>query len=318
MTHKLNPHFAESLLYMLINESCKTQMIQLQEEALDQCEPIDENARYEQLKQNLLVLAERWSRSYDTEYESANFATQEYLSYERDLLFVDVDSLQDRELLFDLGCATGRLAFLLCNKFENVVGYDISYHMQARANEIAGERGLCPSVSFGQVDLECGIPMPDESVSFVVMNLGTASDMRNVDKVISETLRVLKPGGRFFFSFYNREALVYKWEFLPWHVNLTASINVRRDLLDVCVKDCNSVEGIMSVYAKAYTVQWVARMFSVYGVEVVITTHPTVSAILPHEILQDQPSVKESVSSLDRGLVDTSMGAYIIARGRKL
>jgi len=232
-------------------------------------------------------------------------------------LFADIDNLPDTELLLDLGCATGRLAFLLCSKFTNVVGYDISPHMQARANELAGERGLCPSVSFEQADLEDGIPMPDESASFVVMNLGTASDMRNVDKVISETLRVLKPRGRFFFSFYNREALVYKLEFMPWHVNLAASINIRRDSLDVCVKDCNSVEGIMSVYAKAYTGQQVSRMFSDCGVEVVITTHPTVSAILPHEIFLNQPSVRESISSLDRGLVDTSMGAYIIARGRK-
>jgi|GEM_PF-3613927 len=49
-----------------------------------------------------------------------------------------------------------------------------------------------------------------------------ASDMRGIGKVIDETIRVLKPGGRFFFSFYNRDALVYRWEFLPWEAGLAA------------------------------------------------------------------------------------------------
>jgi len=77
-THGLNQHFAESILYALINESCKLQMVQLQEEALESNEPQTEDQWYEKFKRNLLVLTERWHTTYDASYEDSYFATKAY------------------------------------------------------------------------------------------------------------------------------------------------------------------------------------------------------------------------------------------------
>jgi len=315
--HGLNQHFAESILYALINESCKLQMIQLQEEALESNEPQTEDQWYEKLKRNLIVLTERWCATYEMSYEDDYFATKAYLRYEHELLTREIQQLTDTELMLDLGCATGRMAFQFHDAFTCVMGYDISQHMRARANQLAENRNLQSKLTFECADLEDGIPIPSVSASFVVMNLGTASDMRSIGKVIDETLRVLKPGGRFFFSFYNRDALVYRWEFLPWEAGLVASINIHRDSLDVHSKNDDSKEEVISVYARAYTRDEVLSLFAERGVEVSMVTYPTISAILPHELFTGQPDIQESVTAIDRTLVDSSMGAYIIVTGQK-
>ena len=316
--HGLNQHLAESILYALINASCKLQMVQLQEEALESDEPQSEDQWYKKLKRNLLVLTERWYTTYDASYENSYFATKAYLQYEHELLTREIQKLTDTELMLDLGCATGRIAFQFHDTFARIVGYDISQHMQTHANGLAMNRSLDSKIIFECVDLEDGIPMPDASTSFVVMNLGTASDVRSIGKVVDETLRVLKHGGRFLFSFYNRDALAYRWEFLPWETGLAASINIHRDSLDVHSRDEDSKEEIIHVYARAYTRDEVTSLFTLRGVDVSLVTYPTVSAILPHELFINQPDVQESVIAIDEALVDSSMGAYIIVSGQKV
>jgi len=315
--HGLNHHLAESILYTLINESCKLQMVQLQEEVLEQNDPKTEDQWYEKLKQNLLVLTKRWYSTYDTNYENSYFATKEYLKYEYELINREIKQLRDRDLMLDLGCATGKIAFQFHDAFTRIVGYDISQHMQTQANGLAMNRGLHSKIVFECVDLEDGIPMPDASTSFVVMSLGTAGDMRGIGKVIDETIRVLKPGGRFLFSFYNRDALAYRWEFLPWETGLAAAINIHRDSLDVHSKNEDSVEEVMSIYARAYTRTEVESLLAERGIKVILVTYPTISAILPKELFINQSNVQESVMAIDEALANSSMGAYIIATGQK-
>lgn len=317
VTHGLNQHLAESILYALINESCKLQMIRLQEEVFEPDEPQTDDQWYEKLKQNLLLLTERWCASYDVDYENSYFATKAYLQFEKELLSREIQQLSDTELMLDLGCATGRLAFQFHHLFKRVVGYDISQHMQARANQLAESRGLQDKLSFECADVEDGIPMSNASTSFVAMNLGTASDVRDIRKVIDEALRVLKPGGRFLFSFYNRDALIYRWEFLPWETGLAASVNIHRDSLDVHSKNDDSREEIIPVFARAYTREEVLLLFADQEVDVSLVTYPVVSAILPHELFAHQEDVQESVVTIDKELTDTSMGAYIVVTGKK-
>ncbi|MBI5644635.1 methyltransferase domain-containing protein [Candidatus Kaiserbacteria bacterium] len=200
----------------------------------------------------------------------------------------------------------------LGGRFEQAVGYDISPHMLAIAQENAGKHQFGAQTQFQEVDVEEGIPVEDATISFVVMNLGTASDVRNIERVIKETLRVLKPGGRFLFSFYNRDALLYRWEFLPWPVSLVASINLHDHCLEV-----HSGNEVLSVYARPYTVDEVAALFRNVGVKVNLSTYSTMSAILPNDLFENQPGIQEAIVSLDENLSTSPMGAYIIATGQK-
>lgn len=312
LEHGLNPNFAASFLYLLIDESCKQQMIQLQEESLSVIEPKNENEWYEGLKRNLLTLTERWCDSYDSDYEKHAFATKEYLDFERILIKCEIERLLNRGLAIDLGCATGRMTLPLSEHFERSVGYDISQHMVVTARRNAELHAFGVRNSFEQIDIEDGIPLGDATVSFVVMNLGTASDVRNIRGVIRETLRVLRPGGRFLFSFYNRDALLYRWEFLPWPVGLVASINLHKHCLEV-----HSRNEMLSVYARPYTVTEVETLFREVEVAVNLSTYPTMGAILPNDLFEGQPDIQEAVTALDRNLSTSSMGAYIIATGQK-
>lgn len=307
----INPHFASSLLYLLINESCKQQMILTQNGSLPILGDRTDDEWYAELKRNLLTLTERWSSTYDEKYENAFFATSEYLRFEFMRILQITKELipRNNDLCIDLGCATGRLTFELSKYFKETRGYDISQHMIAHANERVGEG---TDISFVQADIEDGIPEENNSVSFVIMNLGTASDVRNIKKVIQESIRVLKPDGRFLFSFYNSEALLYQWEFLPWKVDLAASINMTKHCLEV-----QSENERLSIYARPYSVDEVIKLFAELGMKVDIETYPAISALLPHEIVHDKPHIQKAISAIDRTLTATTMGAYIVVTGMK-
>jgi SAM-dependent methyltransferase/chorismate mutase len=314
----LNPHFAAAMMYAIINESCKHQMTILQGSiSSGRLEPESEAERFLRLKQNLLHLTEAWAPSYDGYYQKAFPATRAYLAFEKNILDSQVGELACRGRMLDLGCATGNLACSMAGKFERVVGYDLSSHMINAANsKVAVQR--ISNVEFREADLEDGIPEAESSASLAVMNLGTASDVPGIEAVIKDIYRVLMPGGRFFLSFYNKEALLYRITFLPWESGLAAMVNIHRDCLGVHA----TVEGketILQVYARAYTVAEVRALLAAEpGLQVgTVRTHPTVSAVLPATFLSEQPEVEAAVVGIDDHIADGDAGAYITVTGWK-
>ncbi|HUC02130.1 MAG TPA: methyltransferase domain-containing protein [Candidatus Paceibacterota bacterium] len=306
----LNPNFAAAVLYNIIGESCKQQMIQLQGIYNPPYDTQDEEEWYQILKQNLLQLTERIAPVYDEQYGSEFFASRAYRDFENLMLEQEVDMLNDAELFVDLGCATGAQTFRLADKFKRSVGYDLSGHMVENASRKLDHRWL-QRVRFQEVDLEDGIPLQNDSASFVMMNLGTASDIWNIRDLIGEAQRVLRKGGRFFFSFYNLDALVYQWDFLPWPVNLAAGINNQKSCLDVRVG-----AEIFSVYAKPYSVEQAEDFFPA-GMKINRRmTYPTVSPLLPNYLFSTERA-RDAVLQVDRQLASSESGAYVIVTGAK-
>ena len=313
--HGMNPHFAQTLLYLLIGESCKQQMIQLQNRAGKPTDDSgDESEWSETLCRNLLSLAESYSERYDVEYDKAFFATRAYVEFENNLLQEEIGKLSNHYVLLDLGCATGRLTFQLAERFQWAVGYDISPHMVEKANGKISNSGI-RNICFKTADIEKGIPEPDSSVSLAVMNLGTASDMRDISKVLKEITRVLVSRGRFFLSFYNTEALLYRLDFIPWPTGLVAKVNIHNRCLDV-----QNGTKILSVYARSYSVSEVFDMIR-GGIAVSrMETYPTISAILPNDLFENKPEVQKSIMAIDKQLANSPLngGAYIVVTGQKV
>ena len=128
-----------------------------------------------------------------------------------------------------------------------MAGYDVSSHMIEAARAKA-EKLAQPNTRFATLDLDAtGCRKSPSSASFVVMNLGTASDVSNLPHVLGEIERVLKPGGRFFLTFYNSDALLYKMGFLPWVASLEAVVNPYTMCLDVKIGD-----ALIPVHAQLY------------------------------------------------------------------
>lgn len=311
----VNPDFAAALQYFAIGEACKVQMIQLQDEALHAPEFADEDQAYAWRKQQLLALTACCASSYDAQYDSTFFATKAYLTLEGRVLGEVVAGLDVAELALDLGCATGRQAFTLAPHFRRVVGCDISPDMVAVAckKHVVGNG---TDVRFEVVDLEEGIPLGDECVDLAVMGMGVASDIRNIQFVLRELRRVLKHGGKALLSFYNRNALVYQWNFIPWPLPLAASVNLDRHCLDVRWAESGSEARTFSIYARPYSLDDIEKLLPADMVITRQTTYPTLASVLPDVLFVD-PAVCESVLALDEHLADQDSGAYALVTVRK-
>lgn len=302
----INPHFAASLLYFIIDESCKIQLQQLQDKTRTEpkeSEDMDDDW-YALKKKTLLELAEAFALKYDDRYQDkANFALKSYQNYERGCLLESFKHLPN-QLAVDLGCATGLMSFFLAKHFKLVKAYDLSPAMIEVAR-MKAEDCKNKNISFEVADFEEGIPLRDESVSLVVCNLGTASDIRDLKKVIREIERILQPHGGALLSFYNSQALIYDFPFIPWPVSLNAEINRPQSCLEVKLDAAKSY----LVYAKAYSQDEVSDLFSTKFVISRINTFPTISSLLPDYMLNDQ--LKEHISRIDMGLENSQYGSYI-------
>ena len=144
------------------------------------------------------------------------------------------------------------------------------------------------------------------------MSLGFASDLQRLPKILLDVRRVLAPGGTALLSFYNAEALLYKWEFIAWPVGLAAEINHQRHCLDVHWTDGK----VYSVYARPYTVDQVHELMP-HGLLITKeTTHPTICSVLPNMLFEGD-EVNDSIATIDGKLADGNMGAYITVVARK-
>ena len=315
----LNPEFARALLYLYIGESCKAQMIQLQDMSKHLPSFPDEASATEWYKEQLLELTRLCAESYDERYSETFFATKLYLDFESQVIAEVVkDHLERKRVALDLGCATGRQSFLLSRFFHSVVGYDISPDMIRVTKRKKEEKGLKSNLVFEIADIEEGIPYEDGKADLVVMGMGFASDIHKIGFVLSEIERVLTHKGLAVLSFYNRSALIYSWQFIPWPISLTASINLQRHCLDVHWKEETGQDSkkkisskIFSVYAKPYTINEVESILPSHLPVICQYTFPTIASILPDVLLSD-PAVLKSVFELDRQLANQENGAYTL------
>lgn len=309
----LNPEFARSIFYAIIGESCKMQMIQLQGEVDPAAKDLDEEQWHKQLKENLLRLTARCAPTYDEQYSATFYATRLHAEFEQHLIMEVCRGCRGEAPALDLGCATGRVAFMLGNYFAEVVGYDLSPDMVRIARSKYGDAPPNnKKLRFEVADLEECIPQPDRTVALAVMSMGFASDLRLIRKVLREVHRVLVPGGMAFLSFYNAEALLYRWEFIPWPVGLAAEINLQKHCLEVRWAE----NEVYPIYARPYTLDEINNLMP-RGLPILkTTTHPTICSILP-DVLFDNEQVRDSIGAIDVKLADENSGAYITVIARK-
>lgn len=337
----IDPDYAAAVLYGVISESCRTQMNFLYRHFNDQeSREEDPEVVWRFYRKELLRLTKAVAPHYDKSYAREFFGTKLYLRFEKGELGRLVADLEHHQLALDLGCATGAKSVFLSESFKKVVGYDISPDMIERANaKLEKANGNSDRIIFSVADLEEGIPQDDASVSLVLMNLGTGSDIRNIDKLLAETQRVLHPGGAFLFSFYNSDSLLSKLGFLPWPTSMAAMVDQDKRCLEVHFE-----KEVFLIYARPYTVDEVRQLFMNSGLAIrEIFTYPSLSAILPEDILttetfnsygdlvedrryhqsimevEDNQLARDALAKVDEELARSSqnLGAYILVMGVK-
>ncbi len=304
----INPHFARAIMYFIIDESCKVQLAELQK---TQTTPViidlNDEQWYEQLKNNLLLLTEAIAPQYDETYTlNPSFAVASYSRFEEKIIKRLIQELPSHDLALDLGCATGEISLLLAKQFSKVIGFDISPKMIELASKKLTAKNN-ERIRFEIADIENGLPVKDSSVSLIIMNQGTAGDIRGIKDLIQEIERVLRKGGTALLSFYNADALHYGFKFIPWPVGLNAEINPKAECLDVQLPN----KKIVSIFARAYTVEQIKNLFPhTFYFPQEPQTFPTLSSILPDYFFKDGKA-KEIIEGLDEQLKDLNHGSYI-------
>lgn len=105
--------------------------------------------------------------------------------------------------ILDLGCGTG-LGYQLCHKINPTIKYhglDISSEMVRKAKR------KFPNAIFEVGDMANLSGFEEASLDAVICIFTTFSYTNRPSKVVKETYRILKPGGRIFFSVLNRWSL---------------------------------------------------------------------------------------------------------------
>jgi SAM-dependent methyltransferase len=116
--------------------------------------------------------------------------------------------------ILDLACGTGRHAVELASRGYQVVGFDLSLSMLARASDEAQERGM--KINFVQGDMR---EMTFEETFDGVFSWNTSFGFFDEEKnaaVIAKVHRSLKKGGQFLLDVINRDSLIRSAPSLAW------------------------------------------------------------------------------------------------------
>lgn len=142
---------------------------------------------------------EQVSKMFDTishEYDNLNRVISFGIDVQwRKKMVKMANSIQPKSIL-DIATGTGDLAILLSEtKAEKIIGLDISAGMLEVGKEKIAKKGLTNQIELVLGDSE-NIPYEDHTFDVITVSFGVRN-FENLEKGLSEILRVLKPGGLF-------------------------------------------------------------------------------------------------------------------------
>lgn len=254
-------------------------------------------------------LSDDVAERYDEIYESANFATGSYMLFELETIARVAALAPSTSVAVDLGCGTGRDAFLLAKNFDQVYGYDFSGEMIRVATRTKLRRRM-GNVLFEVLDVESErLPLDELAAGLINSGFGMGSFLCNPEQVFREVRRVLQPKGLAIFSFYNSEALVNALT-LEWKPALAARPIEGQDQLRV-----EFGEKIYDISARAYTVREIRRRLEGNFRVLEILTFPTLTALFPQTLFSNERArtLCTRVDQLLAANVELAAGPYIVA-----
>lgn len=115
------------------------------------------------------------------------------------------------DTLVDLACGNGELLFKAAERFEKLIGFDIAQNRITKAQKLI-PKTVSKKFVFQKTDLDKGIPLESNTVDAVTCE-ASLSYFYDVEFILSEIKRILKPGGAFIVQVPN-------YAFLPRRIAL--------------------------------------------------------------------------------------------------
>lgn len=111
-------------------------------------------------------------------------------------VLIDKALIQERDKVLDVACGPGYVAACALKKGAEVIGVDFSSAMIQEAKKVY------PSINFQVMDAE-KLQFENDSFDTVLINFGVLH-FANPKKAIQEALRILKPGGKFLYTIWDK------------------------------------------------------------------------------------------------------------------
>mgnify|MGYP003346577911 CR=1 FL=1 len=137
----------------------------------------------------------QWSKFSKTQLDSFNKQTRSKIRFETETGWTSIE-LENRTVI-DAGCGSGRFSEIALSMGAEVISIDSSKAVFAARSNLSPHRS-----HLIQCDLT-KIPLPDNSADYVFC-IGVLQHTSLPHKVISELLRVVKSGGEFVITFYEK------------------------------------------------------------------------------------------------------------------
>ncbi len=146
---------------------------------------------------DLVSMFDKESPLYDSETDTFHHQIAEYIVYSN--LSSELNGNKDLFIL-DSGGGTGKYSVLLGRQGFNVELIDISPKSVSLAQKKFSENKLIINAAVANSE---NPPFLDNTFDFVMLNGAVISYTPNPLKLLRETQRILKPGGRIWFDFFN-------------------------------------------------------------------------------------------------------------------
>jgi SAM-dependent methyltransferase len=189
------------------------------------------------------IQADRYAEAVDTGPGSRFFSAV--------IQKIFLDYCSPNSYVLDVGCGTGRLAFVLADAGCSVVGCDVSQAMLNKLNEKKGDRGIVTRCADGK-----RLPFQDNEFD-VVTSMDYLLHFPNWTEYLAEMIRVCRDGGLILYNFASKDHAKLSTQFRsqPFRYQYTSDQNdLTRAFCAECeLKELNSVcEGLRVKLVKVH------------------------------------------------------------------
>jgi ubiquinone/menaquinone biosynthesis C-methylase UbiE len=204
--------------------------------------------------------------------------------------------------VLEIGCGSGVDSLEFARNGARVYSVDITANAVQLTKELSKEANI--PINSLQISETCQLPFKDNYFD-CVYSYGVLHHIPNVDVMLSEITRVLKPGGKLMAMLYNRDSLLFAYYILYLNGMKQPVINTTQEEIDK-LSGMYSERNIGCPYTRCYTKATARELLEKHGFK-------DVTVDVRYNVI-DTPEKRKVKIGLPDGL---ELGWHLVVKGRK-